>query len=159
MGDPVVAVLQPQPMPMHSRVQVTVVGDVDDELAALADLEGGAGDGAVVAQHPHPGLAEALGHRPDPQIEGVARGQHQQLGPARLRQPGGISRERLGCHRRVALSVVVHDPCPPVLLMNAPQVPMLSGRTCSRWGYERPDQPHGVILPTDVHAGQMHTPT
>jgi hypothetical protein len=29
---PVVAVLQPQPMPVHGRVQIPLVGDVDDDL-------------------------------------------------------------------------------------------------------------------------------
>ena len=31
----VVVVLQPQPVPVHGRVKVAVVGDVDDDLRAL----------------------------------------------------------------------------------------------------------------------------
>ncbi len=49
MGDPVVAVVQPQPMPVHGGLQIPVVLNLDDELRALLDLEGGAGDAAVQA--------------------------------------------------------------------------------------------------------------
>ena len=68
VGDAVVAVLQPQPVPVDGRVKVTVVLNVDHDLGALSHLEGGAGDGAVVAQHPHGGVAERLGHRADAQF-------------------------------------------------------------------------------------------
>jgi hypothetical protein len=104
---PVVAVLQPQPVPVHGGVQVPLVDDVDDDLAALLDLEGGAGDGAVVAQHSHPGVAQPLGHRRKVQVEGVAVGQLQQLGPASLGEPGRVGGERLG-GQWVGPGVVLH---------------------------------------------------
>ena len=90
MRDPVVLVLQLQSVPVHGGVKVTLVGDVDDDLRALLDLEGGAGNRAVVAQHPHGAVAQALGHRPDPQIQGVTAGQFQQLGPASIGEPGRV---------------------------------------------------------------------
>jgi hypothetical protein len=68
VGDAVVAVLQPQPVPVDGRVKVTVVLNVDHDLGALGDHEGGAGDGAVVAQHPYGGVAERLRHRTDTQF-------------------------------------------------------------------------------------------
>jgi hypothetical protein len=93
---PVVLVFQPQPVPVHGGIEITIVGDLDDDLAALLDLEGGAGDGAVVAQHPHRGVADSLGYRPDPQLQGVAVGQLQLLGPAGLGESGGVGGKRLG---------------------------------------------------------------
>jgi hypothetical protein len=56
---------------MDGGVQVPVVRDVDDDLRALLDLEGGAGDGAVVAKHPHGGVAQPLGHRPDLEVQAI----------------------------------------------------------------------------------------
>ena len=60
MRDAVVTVLQPQPVPVDSGVQIPFVGDVDDDFAAFMDFECGAGDGAVVAQHPDGGVAQLL---------------------------------------------------------------------------------------------------
>jgi hypothetical protein len=68
VGDAVVAVLKPQPVPVDCRVKVTVVLNVDYDLGALSHLEDGAGDGAVVTQHPHGDVAERLGHRADAQF-------------------------------------------------------------------------------------------
>jgi hypothetical protein len=64
-------------------------------------------DGAVVAQHPHGTVAQPLGHWPDVELQGVAGGQLQQLGPASLGQPGRVGGERLGA-QWVGLGVVVH---------------------------------------------------
>ena len=68
----VVLVLQPQPVPVHGGVQVAVVGDMDDDLGALPDVQRGAGDRAVVAEHPHGAVAKPFGHRTDPQLQHVA---------------------------------------------------------------------------------------
>ena len=107
--DAVVLVLQPQPVPVHGGVQVAVVGHVDDHLRALPHLQGRAGDGAVVAQHPHRGVPEPLGYRADPQVQVVAVGQLEQLWAGRLGQPGGVCREGLGRSRLARLSVLIHD--------------------------------------------------
>jgi hypothetical protein len=40
VGDAVVAVLQPQPVPVDGRVKVTVVLNVNHDLGALGHLEG-----------------------------------------------------------------------------------------------------------------------
>ena len=110
--DAVVLVVQPQAVPVHGRLQVTLVGDVDDHLRALLDLEGRAGDGAVVAQHPHRGVPEPLGYRADPQVEGVSVGQLKQLRPGGLGQPGGIGGKGLGRGRLARVSVLLHDQLP-----------------------------------------------
>ena len=49
--------------------------DVDEDLRALRDPQRRAGDRAVVGEHPHGGVADALGHRRDPQREAVAVGE------------------------------------------------------------------------------------
>jgi hypothetical protein len=70
----VVAVLQPQPVPVHGRLQVTLVDDVDLDLRSLRHPQRGARDRAVVGQHPHRRVAQLLGDRRDLQIERVAVG-------------------------------------------------------------------------------------
>ena len=89
----VVTVLQPQPVPVDGGVEIPFVGDVDDDFAALLDFGCGTGDGAVIAQHPHGGVAEPLGHRADPQMQRVTVSQFQQRRLAGLWQPGRIGRE------------------------------------------------------------------
>jgi hypothetical protein len=93
---PVVLVLQPQPVPVHRGVQITIVGDVDDDLRILPNLERGSGDGAVVAQHPHRGVPQPLGDRADAKIQLVAVGELDQRRPGGLRQSGRVGGERLG---------------------------------------------------------------
>src|SRR5215218_3493100 len=51
-------------MPVHGGVQIPVVGDLDNDLAALGDLEGRAGNRAVVAQHPHHAVTQPLATGP-----------------------------------------------------------------------------------------------
>jgi hypothetical protein len=80
-------------MPVHGRVQVTLIRDMDNDLGALSDLEGGTGDGAVVAQHADGAVAEPFGDGPDVEVQGAAVGQLQQCRPSGLGQPGGIGRE------------------------------------------------------------------
>jgi hypothetical protein len=68
------AVLTPQPVPVHGRLHVALVLDVDEDLGALCDPERRAGDGAIVGEHPHGHMADALGDRGDGQREVVAAG-------------------------------------------------------------------------------------
>lgn len=55
------------------------------------DLERGAGDRVVVAEHTHGGVAEPLGHRDHLEIEDVAVGWLQEFRAARLGQAGGTA--------------------------------------------------------------------
>ena len=52
-----------------------------------------AGDGAVVGEHPHGRVADALGHRRDAQREPVAVGELDDRGGGRGRQAGRLARE------------------------------------------------------------------
>jgi hypothetical protein len=101
----VVAVLQPQPMPMDRGVHVPLVLDVDDDLRALPDLQDRSGDRPVVGQHPDRRVTQSLGDRSDPQIEMLTVRQLDQLGRARLGQPRRVSREAI---RRLGIGVVLH---------------------------------------------------
>jgi hypothetical protein len=82
----VVAVLQTQSVPVHCRVQIAVIGDLDGDLAALLDLQRRPGNGAVVAQHPYGGFTQPLGHRLHAKIKSVAVGQLHDLRLAGFRE-------------------------------------------------------------------------
>ncbi len=69
------AVIQAQPVPVHRRVQVAVVGDVHHHLRAFPNPQGGSRNRPVVRQHPHRRVSELLNHRRHPQIEHVTAGQ------------------------------------------------------------------------------------
>jgi hypothetical protein len=83
-------------MPVHGLLQVAVVDDIDLDLRALADLQRRPGDGAVVSQHPHGGVAELLAHGRDPQLEALIRGQLDNLGRGGGRQAADVARELVG---------------------------------------------------------------
>ena len=89
----VVAVLEPQPVPVDRRFRVALVLDVDDDLGALAHLERRTGDRAVVGEHPHRGVADPLGDRRDLQVEPVTVAQLDHLRGACRRESGGVGRE------------------------------------------------------------------
>ncbi len=57
--DAVVAVLQPQAVPVHRRLHVAVVAGMHGDLRPLLDVQGRAGDGAVVGEHPQVGAAQS----------------------------------------------------------------------------------------------------
>ena len=101
----VVAVLQPQPVPMDRGVHVALVLDVDDDLRALLHLQGRSGNRPVVGQHPDRRVAQSLGDRSDPQIEMLTVRQLDQLGRARLGKPRRVGREAI---RRFGIGVVLH---------------------------------------------------
>jgi hypothetical protein len=71
-------------VPVHSRVDVAPVGDVDGDRGALRDLQRRAGNGAVVGEHPHSCVADLLLDRDDLEPELVAVGELDQLGFACL---------------------------------------------------------------------------
>ena len=89
----VVAVLEPQPVPVDRRFDITLVLDVDDDLGAFAHLERRTGDRAVVGEHPHRVLADPLRDRRDRQVEPVTVAQLDHLSGACLGKSGGVRRE------------------------------------------------------------------
>ena len=103
----VVPVLEPQPMPVDRGLHVALVLGVDDDLRPLLDLQGRAGDRAVVAEHPNRRVADPLGHRRDAQVELVAVGQLDHLrGPGRGK-PAYVGGEVVGGAHALLLSVEV----------------------------------------------------
>ena len=90
---PVVAVVEPQAVPVHGRLQVAVVGDVHDELGAFAHAQRRARDRAVVGEHAHGRVPDPLGDRADPQLDRVAVGEVDHLCRDRLGQTVGRGRE------------------------------------------------------------------
>ena len=68
----VIAVLEPQPVPVDGGLHVALVLDIDDDLRALPHLEDRSGDRIVVGEHPHGVVAEALRDRSDTEVELVA---------------------------------------------------------------------------------------
>ena len=89
----VVTVLEAKAVPVHGRVEVSVVGHVDGDHRALRDLQSRAGDGAVVGEHAHGGIANPLLDGHDLELEFVAIGELDQLRPACLGQPLRLARE------------------------------------------------------------------
>jgi hypothetical protein len=68
----VVAVLEPQAVPVNGGVEVAVVDHVHDDLRTLLHTQGRPGDRAVVRQHPHGRVADPLRDRADVKLELVA---------------------------------------------------------------------------------------
>ena len=101
----VVAVLEPQPVPVDGGFEVALVGDVHRRRRALGDPERRAWHRPVVRQHPYRGVADSLRDRDDLELELVPIGKLDQLGLAGLREAVGLARE-LDC-RTVALSAGV----------------------------------------------------
>ena len=91
------AVVQAQAVPVHRRLEIALVDDVDLDLRALRHAQRRAGDRAVVGQHAHVRVADALGDRRDPQLECPARRDVDDLGRAALRQPGRVLGEVVCC--------------------------------------------------------------
>ena len=86
--DPVVTVLQPQPVPVHRRLDVAVVPHLHGDLRPLIDVQDRAGDRPVVGEHAQLGAVDVLAHRADPQVEPVpvvepGHGRARYLGQAR----------------------------------------------------------------------------
>ena len=92
----VVAVLDPHAVPVHGRLQVTLVHHIDDDLRPLPHSQRRAGDRTVVGEHPHSRIAEPLRHRSDPQLEHIAVGYLDELGIDARRKTRSLGRERVG---------------------------------------------------------------
>jgi hypothetical protein len=91
----VVAVIQPEPVPVNGRRVVALVFDVDHDLRALLDLEDRTRDRVVVGQHSHLGPGEVLDHRRYSQIELVSIAKLDWLRGLRLGKPGDLGRKVL----------------------------------------------------------------
>ena len=98
-----VAVLEPQPMPVDGALHVALVLDVDNDLRALLHFQRRPWNRAVVGEHPHRRVAELLGDRSDPQLEFVALGQLDDVGGAGLGKAGDLCREVIMCGAHAAL--------------------------------------------------------
>src|SRR5918992_1104283 len=80
---------------MHRGLEITLVLDVDDDTRALAHLQDRPGDRAVVGEHPHLVLTQALDDGRDPQVERFTMLELHGLGTAARWQPLGLGRELL----------------------------------------------------------------
>jgi hypothetical protein len=80
---------------VHRCFQVALVGDPYDDLRNLPDFDDRAGDGPVVAQHPHGRLAQPLGDWRDPQVQHVPIGQFTQHRTGRLGKSVDVGREHV----------------------------------------------------------------
>ena len=89
--DAVVAVLQPETVPVHGRLHVAVVAYVHGDPGSLRDVERRAGDRAVVGEHPQVAV-QLLADRADREAVAVTVGQPDQLRTGDLGQPGGLRR-------------------------------------------------------------------
>ena len=90
----VVAVFEPQPVPVHRRLQVAVVHDVDDELASPRGRAASGRDRAVVGEHPHRRVAEPLRNRRDAELQFAVVANLHDLASARQGKTGRRRRER-----------------------------------------------------------------
>ena len=82
----VVAVLEAEPVPVHGRIDVPAVGDVDDDRRALGHLEGRPRNRSVVGEHAHGRIPDLLLDRRDLELELVAIGEFNDLGAADVGQ-------------------------------------------------------------------------
>ena len=89
----VIAVLEPQAVPVNGGLEVAVVGDAHRRRRALGDLERRPRHRTVVRQHPHRRVADPLLDRDDLELELVPVGKLDQLGLAGLRKALGVARE------------------------------------------------------------------
>ena len=62
-------------MPVHGRLQVAFVRDVDHDLGSFRDFQRRPRDRPVVGEHPHGVASELLGHGSDAQIDDIPVGQ------------------------------------------------------------------------------------
>ena len=98
----VVAVVEPQPVPVDGVGEVALVRDVHRDARALADPQRRAGDRAVVGEHPQGVAADPLGDRRDREVDAPAAGDGHVPGRARL-----VEARRLGREGRCRVVVVI----------------------------------------------------
>ena len=116
--DPVVAVLQPQPVPVHGRVDGTLVRHLDSDLRALIDVQGRAGNRSVVGEHAHVGALDGLPDRSDPEIKAVAVPHAEDARSRSFRKSCRFCREQIPC---VVLGWLLHLESPSPFRMTMRQ--------------------------------------
>ena len=89
----VVAVLEPEPVPVHGRVEIPAVRHVDGHGRAFGDLERRPRDRPVVREHAHGLVPDRLSHGSDLEREFPAVAEGHTLG---RRWPRGARRSRRG---------------------------------------------------------------
>ena len=104
--DAVVAVLQPQAVPVRGGLGVAVVPYLDGDLRPLVDVERRTGDRVVVGEHAQLRAGDALANRMDGEVESIAVVKSDDGRARRL-----CETRRLGAEQvlRVGLCFVVHD--------------------------------------------------
>ncbi len=103
----VVAVVEPQPMPVHGGVEIGLIDHVDDELGALADAQRRAGNRAVVRQHADGRVADTFADGRDAQLDLVSMAEVDHLRADGLDEAGRVGREMVA-GRDVSLVVLLH---------------------------------------------------
>ena len=87
------AVLEPEAVPVHGRVDVAVVRHMDGDRRALRNLQRRAGHGAVVGEHSHGVVAHSFPYGGDLEVELVSVSELDQLGLPRFWKPFGRCRQ------------------------------------------------------------------
>ena len=95
--DAVVAVVEPEAVPVDGRLDVTVVRDVDDDLGPLVDVEGRPGDRAVVGDHPDGRPADVLDDGRDLKGQSIAVAEPMQGGSLDQREARRVAGKQVGC--------------------------------------------------------------
>src|SRR5215218_10754739 len=72
LGHPVVAVLQPEAVPVDGRLYVAVVGHLHGDLRALVDVQRRARDRTVVTEHALLCVSDPLAHGVDAKVKAIA---------------------------------------------------------------------------------------
>ena len=101
------AVLEAQAVPVHRRLEVAAVGDVDGDRRALRHLQGRSGNRAVVGEHAYGGVTDLLLDGEDLEPELLAVSELDELRLSRLGQAVGVARQ-FGDASVVMRTVVVH---------------------------------------------------
>ena len=89
----VVLVFDPQPVPVHGRLEIAVVDRVHENFRALPYLQRRSRDRSVVGKHANPVPFELLGDRRNSELELVALGEFDDFGTLCLRQTLDRSRK------------------------------------------------------------------
>ena len=95
--DAVVAVVEPQAVPVDGRLDVTVVRDVDDDLGTLVDVERRTGDRAVVGDHPDGRPCDVLDNGRDLKGQSIAVTEAMQRGSLDQREARRVAGKQVGC--------------------------------------------------------------
>ena len=122
----VVAVLEPQAVPVHGRIHVAAIRDVHCDRRVLRGLQGWAWNRAVVGEHAHGGIADLLLDRCDLELELVSVRELDDLRPSGVGQSFGRARQ-LGGVRVPFGAVMVMHPYSPSFARASAAAPISGG--------------------------------